>query len=76
MDPDAPEIPNTPGIIVNDASEWGISAPREKRPITDYVFDDHKEGHGADDGLGILRAAMAIGGREELVLVCLYRVLR
>ncbi len=62
--PDVPETPNIPGIIVDNASGWGTNAPRENRPITGYVVDDHEEDHGVDDGLGSLRAAMAIGGGE------------
>ena len=61
--PDVAETPNIPGIIVDNASGWGTTAPRESRPIAGYAVDDHEEDHGADDdGLGSLRAAMAIGG--------------
>jgi len=60
----AEEPPNIPGIIVDNASGWGASAPRESRPIASYVVDDHEEEHGTDDGLGSLRAAMSIGGGE------------
>jgi len=63
--PDVAETPNIPGIIVDNASGWGINAPKENRPIAGYVVDDHEEDHGADGGLGSLRAAMAIGGGEE-----------
>ena len=45
------EAPKIPGIIVNNASPRGTNAPRENRPITVYVFDDHEEGHGVGDGL-------------------------
>lgn len=62
--PDVPETPNIPGIIVDNASGWGTNAPRDNRPITGYAVDDHEEDHGVDDGLGSLRAAMAIGGGE------------
>jgi hypothetical protein len=62
--PDVPETPNIPGIIVDNASGWGANAPRENRPIAGYVVDDHEEDHGADGGLGSLRAAMAMGGGE------------
>lgn len=64
--PDVPETPaNIPGIIVNNASGWGAHAPGESRPIVGFVVDDHEdELHGADGGLGSLRAAMALGGGE------------
>jgi len=62
--PDVPETPNIPGIIVDNASGWGNNVPKENRPIPGYVVDDQEEDHGADDGLGSLRAAMAIGGGE------------
>ena len=44
----------------------GNGAPRENRPITGYVVDDHKVDNGIDDGLGSLRAAMAIGYGEGM----------
>jgi len=62
--PDLPEIPDIPGIIVDNATGWDTNTPRENQPITGYVVDDHEEDHGVDDGLGSLRAAMAIGDGE------------
>ena len=50
--PDVPEIPNIPGIIVDNASGWGNGGPRENRTTTGYVVDDHEEDRGVHDGLG------------------------
>ncbi len=73
--PDVPETPNIPGIIVDNTSGWGPNAPREDRPITGYVVDDHEKGYGVDDGLGSLGAEMGIGGGKDLVLKYLYRAM-
>jgi hypothetical protein len=62
--PDVPDTPNIPGIIVDNASGWGASAPTENRPVAGYAVDDQDEDHTADDSLGSLRAAMAMGGGE------------
>ncbi len=62
----------SPDVVAN-ASRLGTNAPRENRPITGHVVDDHED-HGAGDGLGTVM--VIIGGGEQLVLVYLYRATR